>query len=131
MQLDPSTNPVRVLRLRRKWTLSQLADRSGLNLQSIWQIEVGRRWPRPRTLVKLAFALRACVIRLVWRMQCWGMGAGFVDRDPRISEIAGPWFSPEVIRLVRLADPETAEGDRLLWALLDSGLLRPILYPWQ
>lgn len=48
---------VRNLRQKNMLTQEELAERAGLSVGAIKQIETGKRWPRPETLDVLAKAL--------------------------------------------------------------------------
>jgi transcriptional regulator with XRE-family HTH domain len=48
---------LRMLRQEHEWTLAELAERSGLHLQSLSRLERGERKPTWKTVVTLAKAL--------------------------------------------------------------------------
>lgn len=56
---------IRRRRLKRRMSLSQLADRTGLNRSSIWRIEAGKRRPGLDTLELLARGLRVRLDELI------------------------------------------------------------------
>lgn len=56
---------IRTERLRRKWTQTELAARSGLSTSDVSRIETGRLRPYPRQLARLARALRLAPERLL------------------------------------------------------------------
>ena len=48
-----------VNRIRREWTQTELARRSGVRLETVSRIEAGKHIPRQETLLKLDRALSA------------------------------------------------------------------------
>lgn len=67
---------LRDLRLSRRLTQRQLADRAGISIEAVWTIENGRKSPRRGTLALLAAALGVPVADL----------AAAVGRRPRRSQ---------------------------------------------
>ncbi len=56
---------LRELRRERALALRELGELSGVSLQTIWRIEAGRQGAHPRTIRKLAQALRVEPAELV------------------------------------------------------------------
>lgn len=48
---------IRAARKRAVWGQAELARKAGISVNAMWQIENGRRQPRPATLRKIAAAL--------------------------------------------------------------------------
>ena len=48
---------VRHAREARGWSRAELAARSSLSEQAVWQLESARRWPREETILAIARAL--------------------------------------------------------------------------
>jgi len=56
---------IKVERLRRKWTQTQLGARAGLSASDVSKIESGRQRPYPRQTLRLARALKVPAERLL------------------------------------------------------------------
>ena len=141
LALDRKNNPVRSARLRRGWSLRKLARSSRLHFQTIWQIEVGRRKPRPRSVSRLAQSLRLCPVRLVWKLHRWRTG-----RDPEdlsaFQSASGTYvriwwgrldqgFLKELVDLMTWGNPVSdEEGRRLYMRVMRSRVGLNLLFPW-
>ena len=55
--MDIDGEKLRRARTRAAMTLRELAEASGVDFSTIWQLEAGRRGARPSTIRKLAAAL--------------------------------------------------------------------------
>lgn len=55
--MDVDAEKLKRARARAALTLRELADASGVDFSTIWQLESGRRGARPSTVRKLAAAL--------------------------------------------------------------------------
>jgi transcriptional regulator with XRE-family HTH domain len=53
----PTGEKVRALRRERGWLQQELADRAGVNMQTVSNVETGRHDPELPTLLKIARAL--------------------------------------------------------------------------
>lgn len=62
--LEAFGNKVAALRQQRNLTQEQLADKTGLSIDTIGAIEQGRRWARLTTLHKLAKGLKISTAEL-------------------------------------------------------------------
>jgi transcriptional regulator with XRE-family HTH domain len=51
------SNNLRKLRNRREWSQAELAKKADISVTFLSEIERGRKWPYPKTLQSLAFAL--------------------------------------------------------------------------
>lgn len=56
---------VRSFRLERKWSLEDLADRAGLSVTAVAQIERAERWMTVQTLLQLARAFEVVPSKLL------------------------------------------------------------------
>lgn len=63
LRIDPQA--LRQLRIRRGHTLKSLADRAGLNLNTIWRLESGTSGIQVTTLAALADALSVPIDELI------------------------------------------------------------------
>jgi transcriptional regulator with XRE-family HTH domain len=70
-------------RLNRGWSIQQLADRSGVQRQTISRLEHGRTWPRANTLWKLSQALGVQPAELVGEVP-----EAASEGDPELEEAA-------------------------------------------
>jgi transcriptional regulator with XRE-family HTH domain len=55
---------IRLLRHRRKWSQADLADKAGISITFLSDIERGNKWPFPETLSSLAEAFDIDVYKL-------------------------------------------------------------------
>lgn len=54
---DPALTPLRRIRLEKKLTQAELAERAGVAESTVRELELGRQEPKPSTILKLATAL--------------------------------------------------------------------------
>ena len=56
---------IRAARLRAVWGQAELARAAGISVNALWQIEAGRKQPRPATIRKIAAVLGIPPLELV------------------------------------------------------------------
>ena len=113
---------VRNLRSRRGETLRTLADRAGLSVSYLSEIEKGKKYPKPETLMRLAQALEIPFDELVSLRV-----AEVLDplkeafRSPLLREFPFDLFGLEPEDLLALVSDEPKKGGALLRALREIG----------
>lgn len=102
-------NTIEQLRLRRDWSLGELAERIGITKSSLSRMENDSQWPRPETLEALTAALDIKVYQL------------FALADAEPLPTAPPDWAREELEIVlayRAMEPEARRQYRELARIL-------------
>lgn len=100
---------IRVTRAERGWTVRRLAEESGVDKNTVSELERGVRNPNPLTMHKLARALDVEVADLFPKAetQPWSESS---ERDGRWSQVLNEWLQEHNARRILMADEEVVEN---------------------
>jgi transcriptional regulator with XRE-family HTH domain len=101
---------IRVTRAERGWTVRRLAEESGVDKNTVSELERGVRNPNPLTMHKLARALNVEVADLFPKAKTQSWSDASTERNERWSQVLKEWLQEHNAQRILMSDEEVVEN---------------------